>query len=306
MARPLGPKNPSASFYWNDWDNDEALKACSLAAQGLWMRMLCIAARSPEPGIVMIGEFPASRAEIAPRIAALVGQPLETVNALIDELLTSGAASLDRKKRIYNRRMVRAVALHNKRSEAGRHGAAVTNGKNKRKESLPQQNAGKPPANDPALHTSRLHPSDIPIEPTTESLEEEASSAAARDVDAAFAEWTQVAYALKIPDPGFLNGERRKLLGACLAEYGLERWMLAMANLRNAEWLRDDRDPSRPKHWVNLPSIIKSETFMGLLENRYAERHTSRDRRTTESLVGDSSTSAGIAAAFARRSVQPG
>lgn len=161
----LGPKNPSASFYWNDWDNDAELKTCTLAAQGLWMRMLCIAARSPEPGVVLIGGFPASRTEIAPRIAALVGQPLDVVNALIDELLTSGAASLDRRQRIVNRRMVRAAALHNTRSVAGKKGADVTNGKTKRKEDLPRQTGRQTSGKPPPLQDS--HDFSIPFETTS-------------------------------------------------------------------------------------------------------------------------------------------
>lgn len=176
--------------------------------------------------------------------------------------------------------------------------------------SQPVENAEKPDA----CSNRQAMLEDCPSQPqssspgqiveTSKDLEED-SSASARDIDTAFAEWSQVAYALKIPDPGFLNGERRKLLADCLAECGLKRWMQAMANLRNAEWLRDERDPSKPLHWVNLPNIIKPETFMGLLENRYAERHAARTR-SPESQPGDSPTSAGIAAAFARRSVQPG
>lgn len=144
-----GPKNPSASFYWNDWDNDEALRACSLAAQGLWMRLLGIAARSPEHGVVQIGNLTCSLPEGLTHIAFAVGRPLQEIAPLIDELLSSGAASLDRKKRVYCRRMVRAAALHEKRSAAGKNGAAVTNGNNKTNQVLARQTGrqtfGKPP-----------------------------------------------------------------------------------------------------------------------------------------------------------------
>ncbi len=172
---PLGPKNPSATFYWNDWENDEALKACSLAAQGLWMRLLCIAARSPEHGVVQIGSLTCGLPDGLAQIASAVGRPPQEIAPLIDELLSSGAASLDRKQRIMSRRMVKAVALHKKRSVAGKIGADVTNGKTTGKGGLPRQKSGKPPgkppANDPALHTSRLHPS-TPFETATESLAE--------------------------------------------------------------------------------------------------------------------------------------
>lgn len=100
------------------------------------------------------------------------------------------------------------------------------------------------------------------------------------DVDEAFDLWLRVAYDLRIPDAGFLNGDRRRLLTACLAECGPERWRQAMTNLREADWLRRPDDPSRPLHWVNLANILKPENFMGLLEGRYAERHQGRTTGT--------------------------
>lgn len=137
-------KNPSATFYFNDWENDPELKPCSLAAQGLWMRLLCIAARSSEHGVVQIGDLNCSLPGGLAHIALAVGRPLEEIAPLIDELLSSGAASQDRKKRITNRRMIRAAALSGKRAKCGKLGADVTNGKRTRKEDLPQQIAGKP------------------------------------------------------------------------------------------------------------------------------------------------------------------
>jgi hypothetical protein len=38
-----------SKFYWSDWDGDMRLRLCSLAAQGLWMQMLCIAASMSHP-----------------------------------------------------------------------------------------------------------------------------------------------------------------------------------------------------------------------------------------------------------------
>jgi uncharacterized protein YdaU (DUF1376 family) len=93
------------------------------------------------------------------------------------------------------------------------------------------------------------------------------------EIDRAFALWLPVAYELRIPDPGFLNSERRTLLAERLAECGIEKFETAMANLREARWLREDDDPSKPKRWVNLANLLKPENFTGLLEGRYAERH---------------------------------
>jgi len=101
------------------------------------------------------------------------------------------------------------------------------------------------------------------------------------DVDAAYALFVPVAYDLRIPDPGFLNTDRRSILAARLAECGgVDGWKLALENLRAAEFLRDEADPSKPKHWVNLANLLKPENFTGLMEGRYAKRHA--DSRSTD------------------------
>ena len=41
-------------FFWKDWSNDQALRLSSLAAQGLWMRILCVAAEADPIGYVRV------------------------------------------------------------------------------------------------------------------------------------------------------------------------------------------------------------------------------------------------------------
>ena len=144
------PKNPSTKWYFNDWDGDNNLKACSLAAQGLWMRMLCIAARSPEPGVVQIGDQPLKHPDGLAPLALAVGRPFEEIAPLIDELLRFGVADRDRSGRLKNRRMVRDVERSAKMARNGAKGAAVTHGKHERNEGLPSKPRGKPLA----LHDS--------------------------------------------------------------------------------------------------------------------------------------------------------
>ncbi len=130
------------------------------------------------------------------------------------------------------------------------------------------------------------------------------ASASRAETDQAYAMWVPVAYDLRIPDPGFLNTDRRSILAARLAECGgIEGWKLALENLRAAEFLRDSDDPSKPKHWVNLASLLKPENFTGLMEGRYAERHHAQGRTADG---GTATVADGVAAAFARRYAQPG
>lgn len=116
--------NPWDKFYWNDWENDPALKLCSLAAQGLWMRMLCICAKADPKGYLLVAGQPLSPADLA----SLVGKGEGDVETHLSELTSKGVLSLDRKSRIYSRRMVRDVQKAQTARQNGRFGGNPTLG----------------------------------------------------------------------------------------------------------------------------------------------------------------------------------
>ncbi|CAN7666179.1 hypothetical protein LJR098_002005 [Rhizobium sp. LjRoot98] len=43
-----------SKFFWQDWEIALAVRLCSLSAQGLWMRMLCIASAHDPIGYVAV------------------------------------------------------------------------------------------------------------------------------------------------------------------------------------------------------------------------------------------------------------
>lgn len=104
-------------FYWSDWDTDPALRLCSFAAQGLWMRMLCIASAHDPIGYVAV----AGRALDETSIARMTGGLESEVRDLLGELDQNGVFSRDRHGRIYSRRMI---------ADAKRAAIARKNGKN--------------------------------------------------------------------------------------------------------------------------------------------------------------------------------
>lgn len=104
-------------FYWSDWETDHALKLCSFAAQGLWMRMLCIASAHDPIGYVAV----AGRALDETAIARMTGGQESEVRDLLGELERNGVFSRDRQGRIYSRRMV---------ADARKAAIARKNGKN--------------------------------------------------------------------------------------------------------------------------------------------------------------------------------
>jgi hypothetical protein len=105
-------------FYWADWGSDPALRLCSLAAQGLWMRMLCVAAEAQPRGYVTVNGVPLDSNDIA-RIA---GETKATVDDLLSELEKKGVFSRDRRGCIYSRRMVRDEKIAEKNEKNGKKG----------------------------------------------------------------------------------------------------------------------------------------------------------------------------------------
>jgi hypothetical protein len=91
-----------SKFFWQDWDSDPGLAQCSLAAQGLWMRMLCIASQSDAIGFVMIAGKAATPAQIAHHVRL----PETAVTPLIEELEKCEVFSRDRLGVMFSRRMV--------------------------------------------------------------------------------------------------------------------------------------------------------------------------------------------------------
>ena len=104
-------------FFWSDWESDPALRHCSLAAQGLWMRMLCIAAAHDPIGYVAV----AGRGLDETSLARMTGCQESEATILLGELDRNGVFSRDRHGRIYNRRMI---------DDAKKASIARKNGKN--------------------------------------------------------------------------------------------------------------------------------------------------------------------------------
>ncbi|MFG1257325.1 hypothetical protein V5F79_08350 [Xanthobacter flavus] len=103
---------PWSKFFWSDWEADHGLRLCSLAAQGLWMRMLCVCARHDPKGYLAINGHPLTVTDIA-RLAGVAETEAEI---LMEELGRNGVFSRNRTGVIYSRRMVK----DEKRSKEGR------------------------------------------------------------------------------------------------------------------------------------------------------------------------------------------
>ena len=112
-------KRPSFQFYPADWRKDAALQSCSIAAQGLWINLMCIAHECEPYGHLIINGKPMAAAQIG----RLVGLSAKECQALIDELSDAGVLSIDEEGAIYSRRMVKDEQVRNARAAGGKAGS---------------------------------------------------------------------------------------------------------------------------------------------------------------------------------------
>jgi len=105
-----------SKFWWEDYEGDPLLSSCSLASQGLWMRMLCLMHRGEPYGHLLInGKQPSVRV-----LSSILRTNEREFARLIAELEEYGVFSRTDDGTIYSRRMVKDA----ERSEEGREAIA--------------------------------------------------------------------------------------------------------------------------------------------------------------------------------------
>ena len=109
-------KRPAFQFYPADWRKDAALQSCSVAAQGLWINVLCIAHECEPYGHLTVN----GKAMSAPQIGRLVGLGAKECDRLLDELLQAGVSSVTSEGMVFSRRMVRDEQARELRAEIGK------------------------------------------------------------------------------------------------------------------------------------------------------------------------------------------
>jgi len=110
---------PAFLFFPNDWLSSPDLNSCSLAAQGLWVRMLCYIYQSPKKGVLLL---PSGKQIESKTLAKLCGEEEQKISILLSELEATGTFSRLEDGTIYCRRVKRESDLIEARREAGRLG----------------------------------------------------------------------------------------------------------------------------------------------------------------------------------------
>jgi hypothetical protein len=94
-------KLPYFPFYPGDWLRDQ-VSGCSLAAQGLWLRMLILMHDSENYGYLSLNGVPIPPESIARRC----GCPLEQYTTLLQELTVAAVVRVTEHGILYSKRMV--------------------------------------------------------------------------------------------------------------------------------------------------------------------------------------------------------
>jgi len=117
-----------SKFWWQDYEGDDALRLVSLAAQGLWMRMLCAMHRGePHGHLAVNGNAPTAR-----QLSIMLCATEREITKLVPELEAAGVLSRTDAGIIYSRRLVRDKAIRDQAIADGRRGGnPVLKGKGK-------------------------------------------------------------------------------------------------------------------------------------------------------------------------------
>lgn len=106
---------PWLKFYPRDWRGDQALRAVSIAARGLWMECICIMHEAKPYGHLVLNGAPIDGGTLA----RMTGTPVDEVSALVAELRQAGVLSVTGRGVVFSRRMTKDHA----RAQKGRKSA---------------------------------------------------------------------------------------------------------------------------------------------------------------------------------------
>ncbi|KFL87912.1 hypothetical protein AmDm5_1914 [Acetobacter malorum] len=137
-----------SKFWWQDYERDPALRLCSLAAQGLWMRLLCLMHEAEPYGHLCINHRPLHTRQLA----QMLGVSDRQIQRLMAELREAGVYSTTSEGAVFCRRLLRDKAASDLGSHWGRTGG---NPRLKPAPQHPPEGAGEgltTPASQPLKH----------------------------------------------------------------------------------------------------------------------------------------------------------
>lgn len=219
---------PWIKFYPRDWRGDQALRAVSIAARGLWMECLCIMHEAKPYGHLVLNGNPVG----SDALARMTGASVDEVSALMAELRKAGVFNVTREGVIFSRRMTKDHALASKGRKAVQKRWAQAD-ENKEQSSAPNRYPNRSP---------------ITQKPETRNQNRDANASLqkTRELHREFDEDFWPAYPLKVAKPNglkaFIAARQRASLPEIMA--GVRRY----ANERTGQ---DKKFTKQAQGWLN-------------------------------------------------------
>lgn len=257
----MSERLPWAKFSWTAWETDDGLALCSMAAQGFWMRLLCMAAK--EGGYVVLG---GKKPATAQSLAFLHRQSVEDVERWLAELEANEVFSRDGQGRIYSRRMMRDAKIAKRNQQNGKKGG---NPSLRKGEEIPAWDNPSVPSGVKADKEEDGEEDKTPPKPPEgadlfgqdESLPEPKD-----DVREAFHLWNALAADYGLPIARDLTEGRRRAIGKRLKVAGLPGWREALEAVKVSPLCRGDND----RRWkADLDFVCQAKSFTRLREGGY-------------------------------------
>jgi len=113
-------KLPSMQFYPGDWLKDPGLRACSPAARGVWMDVLCLMFEAEQRGVLRVKNGSKLRAISIKKLSKSIAgcKP-----KLLQELIDNGVMRVARKDgAFYSKRLIREELQRRRKAKAGEKG----------------------------------------------------------------------------------------------------------------------------------------------------------------------------------------
>jgi len=120
---------PYIPLYVQDYLTDEKLNMCSLASQGVYMKLMCIMHKSDEYGTILLKQKDKQNKStclnFATKVAKLLPIQVQPLHDAITELVDEGVLQISGDK-LVQKRMVRDNDISDKRANAGYKGGKTT------------------------------------------------------------------------------------------------------------------------------------------------------------------------------------
>lgn len=226
---------PWLKFYPSDWQSDERLGMCSLAARGLWMEMLALMHKADPYGHLLVNGMKPSDEQLA----ALARASCDQIRTCVHELEQHGVFSRTRNGTIYSRRMTKDEKKRKDGANAAESG--TIEGSRRSKQAIGNKSKKEPPPM--VAYRGDEQP---PLLPETRDQRPEysdpngslgANAPAALPLQEAFDAYNAKAAELSLPSARTLNADRKRKLKARLREHGIEGWRTALDELGKSEFL---------------------------------------------------------------------